>query len=167
MKKVELGRDDEISDQEQSGLEAIILLAGRPAILIQEGNFMEPPKLWARLNDARAQIKESIRRVGRIEVSNNPNFEWLGTGFLAGKDVVITNRHVAVEFSRQASDRSWTFRAPMGASVNMLAELGSESSLTFRVAEIVGIHEEHDMAVLRVDQTSGPDKLPDPLTIAV
>ena len=47
MKKVEIGRDDDISDQDQNGLEAIILLAGRPAILIQEGDFMEPPKLWA------------------------------------------------------------------------------------------------------------------------
>ncbi len=166
MKKVERGRDDEISDQEQFGLEAIILLAGRPAILIQEGDFMEPPKLWASLKDVKPQIKDSIRRVGRIEVSNNPNFEWLGTGFLAGKDVVITNRHVAVEFSKQAPDRSWIFRAPMGASVNMLAELGSESSLTFKVTEIVGIHEEHDMAILRVEQISGTDKLPEPLPIA-
>ena len=53
MRKVELGRDDEISDQEQFGLEAIILLTGRPAILIQEGDFLEPPKLWAGLKDAR------------------------------------------------------------------------------------------------------------------
>jgi Trypsin-like peptidase domain len=166
MKKVELGRDDDISDQEQAGLEAIILVAGRPAILIQEGDFLKPPKLWANLEAVRDQIKAVIPRVGRIEVSNNPNFEWLGTGFLAGKDVVITNRHVALEFSRQADDRGWIFRAPMGAGLNLLAELGSETSLTFAVTSIVGIHEDHDMAVLKVEQVCGGHQLPDPLPVA-
>ena len=165
MKKVELGRDDDISDRDQHGLEAIILLAGRPAILIQDGDFMEPPKLWAALKDVRDQIKDVIKRVGRIEVSNNPNFEWLGTGWLAGKDVVITNRHVAAEFSRRAADGTWTFRAPMGASLNLRAELNSESALTFTVKSIIGIHDDHDMAVLQVEQVSGAEPLPDPLPV--
>jgi hypothetical protein len=165
MKKIDMGRDDEISDRDQHALEAIVLLAGRPAILIQEGDFMEPPKLWSGLKDVRDQIKEVIRRVGRIEVSNNPNFEWLGTGWLAGKDVVITNRHVALEFSRRANDGTWTFRAPMGASLNLHAELNSESALTFTVKSIIGIHEDHDMAALQVEQVSGADQLPDPLPV--
>lgn len=166
MKKVERGRDDDISFQDQQGLEAIILLAGRPAILIQEGDFMEPPSLWAGLKDTRVQIKEVIRRVGRIDVANNPNFEWLGTGWLAGKDTVITNRHVAVEFSRRDAGERWTFRAPMAASVNLRAELGSEEPLSFDVTSIVGIHEDHDLAVLRVAQISGSITLPDPLPVA-
>ena len=166
MKKVELGRDEDISDQDQQGLEAIILLAGRPAILIQDGDFLEPPKLWADLKTVRDKIKDVISRVGRIEVSQNPNFEWLGTGWLAGKDIVITNRHVAAEFSRRQDDGTWTFRAPMGASLNLHAELGSETALTFTVKAIVGIHEDHDMAVLQVEQVSGADALPDPLPVA-
>jgi V8-like Glu-specific endopeptidase len=166
MRKVDMGLDADISDRDQQGLEAIILLAGRPAILIQEGDFLEPPKLWASLKDDRDRIKDVIGRVGRIEVSNNPNFEWLGTGWLAGKDVVITNRHVAVEFSRRADNGAWTFRAPMGASVNLHAELNSESPLTFTVKSIIGIHEDHDMAALQVEQTSGAERLPDPLPIA-
>ncbi len=165
MKKIEMGRDEEISDREQHGLEAIVLLAGRPAILIQEGDFLPPPKLWAELTNVRDQIKAVIARVGRIEVSNNPNFEWLGTGWLAGKDVVITNRHVALEFSRRADDGTWTFRAPMGASLNLRAELNSETALTFTVTSIIGIHEDHDMAVLQVEQTSGAEQLPDPLPV--
>jgi V8-like Glu-specific endopeptidase len=165
MKKVEMGRDQDISDRDQHGLEAIVLLAGRPAILIQDGDFMEPPKLWAALKDVRDEIKEVIRRVGRIEVSNNPNFEWLGTGWLAGKDVVITNRHVALEFSRSAANGTWTFRAPMGASLNLRAELNSESDLSFVVKSIVGIHDDHDMAVLQVEQVSGAEQLPDPLPV--
>jgi V8-like Glu-specific endopeptidase len=166
MKKVEMGRDADISDQDQKGLEAIILLAGRPAILIQEGDFMEPPKLWADLKNVRERIKDSIRRVGRIEVSNDPSLDWLGTGWLAGKNTVLTNRHVAVEFSRRGDDGTWTFRAPLGANLNFHAELGSEAPLTFKVLSIVGIHENHDLAVLRVEQVSGPDALPDPLPVA-
>jgi trypsin-like peptidase len=165
MKKVEMGRDQDISDRDQHGLEAIVLLAGRPAILIQDGDFMEPPKLWAALKDVRDQIKNVIRRVGRIEVSNNPNFEWLGTGWLAGKNVVITNRHVALEFSRPANDGTWTFRVPMGASLNLRAELNSDSALTFTIKAIVGIHEDYDLAALQVEQVSGAEQLPDPLPV--
>ena len=156
MKKIDMGRDDEITDRDQHALEAIVLLAGRPAILIEDGDFMDPPETLGTPKGASAiEIKEVIRRVGRIEVSNNPNFEWLGTGWLAGKDVVITNRHVALEFSRRANDGTWTFRAPMGASLNLHAELNSESALTFTVKSIIGIHDDHDMAALQVEQAVG------------
>jgi hypothetical protein len=165
MKKVELG-DDDISLQEEQGLEAIVLLAGRPAILIQEGDFIDPPKLWTGLKDKRDEIREVIRRVGRIDVAKNPNFEWLGTGWLAGQGIVITNRHVALEFSRRDAGQNWTFRAPMKASVDLRAELGSDDTLSFDVTSIVGIHEDHDLAVLRVAQTSGSEPLPDPLPLA-
>jgi len=166
MKKVEAGEDEDITPEDQQGLEAIILLAGRPAILIQDGDFMNPPKLWAGLKDVRQQIQGVIRRVGRIEVAKHPDLEWVGTGWLAGKDVLFTNRHVAVEFSRRGADGAWTFRAPMSASLNMRAELGSEDALSFAITSIIGIHEDHDLAVLRVEQTSGSERLPDPLPIA-
>src|SRR6476660_5839456 len=39
MKLVELGRGDEITPKQQTGLEAIVLLAGRPAILVQSDDF--------------------------------------------------------------------------------------------------------------------------------
>ena len=166
MKKIELGRTDDIRPQEQAGLEAIILLTGRPALLIQDGTFMDPPPLWADLKTARDPINSVIARVGRIEVSGNPNFDWLGTGFLVGADVVVTNRHVAMEFSRTGSDGTWTFRSPMGSSVDFKEEFGSGDSLAFDVKEIIGIHDDYDMALLRVEQTSGHKALPDPLPVA-
>lgn len=163
MKKVERGED--IGPAEQAGLEAIILLAGRPALLVQNGDFLEPPKRWAHLKDTRAQIRDVISRVGRIEVANNPNFEWLGTGFLAGADIVITNRHVAMEFAR-SDGPLWSFRGSMTASVDFNEELGAEDPAEFRVTEIVGIHDVHDMAVLRVEQVAGPLQLPAPLSVS-
>ena len=166
MKKIDTGHEQDITPQQQTGLEAIVLLTGRPAILVQNDDFLEPPKKWAALKDVRESIKAVLRRVGRIDVSGSPNFEWLGTGFLAGNDVVLTNRHVAVEFARLGAQGGWTFRPGMGASVDLRAELGAEDTLSFKVTDILGIHEEHDLAVLKVEQTSGAETLPDPLPIA-
>jgi hypothetical protein len=166
MKKIDSGREQDITPQQQTGLEAIVLLTGRPAILVQNDDFLEPPKKWAVLKDIRDSIRRVLRRVGRIDVSGSPNFDWLGTGFLAGQNVVLTNRHVAVEFARTSQQGGVSFRPGMGASVNLRAELGSEDSLSFTVTEILGIHEEHDLAALKVEQTSGTETLPDPLPIA-
>ncbi len=167
MKKVELGRDDEITPREQAGLEAIVLLTGRPAILIQDGAFIEPPKIWSQLKEVRQAIEAVIGRVGRIEVSGHPEFEWLGTGFLAGPTTVITNRHVAMEFARTKPKGGWTFRKPMAAAVDFKAEFGSNEALEFKVTDILGIHDEHDMAVLKVSKTSGRASLSEPVSVAV
>ena len=70
------------------------------------------------LKPLRSKIQSVIQRVGRIEVANNPNFDWLGTGFLAGADTVITNRHVAMEFAQASAPGQWKFRAPMTAGVD-------------------------------------------------
>jgi hypothetical protein len=164
MKLVELGRGNEITPRQQTGLEAIVLLAGRPAILVQSDDFLEPPRKWASLKEVRPKIQAVLKRVGRVNVSGSPNFDWLGTGFLAGPGVVLTNRHVAIEFSRAQGD-TWTFRTGMASSVDLRAELGSKDTLEFRVIDIVAIHEQHDLAVLKVDQASGTEPLPDPLPI--
>jgi V8-like Glu-specific endopeptidase len=166
MRKIESGREAEITEQGQRGLEAIILLTGRPAILIQGGDFMEPPAQWAELKPLRSNIQSVIQRVGRIEVANNPNFDWLGTGFLAGADTVITNRHVAQEFAQSTTPGKWTFRAPMTAGIDFKSEFGSTDALEFSLQEIIGIHDTHDMAVLRVAKTSGATALADPLPVA-
>jgi hypothetical protein len=166
MKKLEQGKDDQVTTRERHGLEAIVLLAGRPAILIQDGDFMEPPALWGDLKTARESIKSVIRRVGRINVSGDPNLDWLGTGFLAGPSVVLTNRHVAMEFAKNDAPDAWTFRAPLGASLDFKAELGSADTLVFRLTEIIGIHETYDLAALRIEKMSGTVPLPDPLPVA-
>ena len=45
-------------------------------------------------------------------------------------------------------------------------EFGSADSLAFDVKEIIGIHDDYDMALLRVEQTSGHKALPTPLPVA-
>ena len=57
-----------LTPEETVGLEAIVLLVGRPALLIQEGRFAPPPGEWSVLEAHRAVLEAAIRRVGRIEV---------------------------------------------------------------------------------------------------
>jgi V8-like Glu-specific endopeptidase len=54
----------------------------------------------------------------------------------------------------------------MGSSVDFKEEFGSADSLAFDVKEILGIHDDYDMALLRVEQTSGHKTLPEPLPVA-
>ena len=164
MKKIELGRDD-ITPREQEGLEAIILLTGRPAILIQEGDFMEPPALWTGPQDrpggdpGRHPPRRPHRRVEQPELR-------VAGHRLSGRQrrrdhQPSRRRRVLAAVATMARGRSAT---PMRASVNLKAELGSEDALTFKVTSIIGIHEDHDMAALKVEQVSGAEQLPDPLT---
>lgn len=166
LRKVMDGRADDLTPDEQIGLEAIILLEGRPPLFVQGGDFRQVPVEWAVLDGHRERIRSSIARVGRIEVTGHPDFEWLGTGFLAGPDAVITNRHVAAEFAR-ADGAGWRFQAGMSATLDFNEEHGAIEPLEFAITGIVGIHDTHDLAVLSIAATGGPGSaLPAPLTVA-
>ena len=72
-----LARDPraDLTGSEQFGLEAIVLLLARPALKVQSGDFPAReslPREWALLDQHRAQIRDSIARVGRIEVTGHP-----------------------------------------------------------------------------------------------
>jgi S1-C subfamily serine protease len=155
-----------LTPPEEFALEAIVLLEGRPALLIQDGRFEAPPPQWAVLQTRRAAIEALLGRVGRIEVSGHPSLDWIGTGFLVADDVVMTNRHVAKEFSTIVG-AGWSFEAGMKPSVDYAEELGSTKPLEFSLTSVIGIHETFDMALLRVAKKgSGRAKLPPPLDIA-
>ena len=88
------------------GLEAIVKLSGRPALLIQNDTF-EPSTLLAlnrRLDKYRSQIEAGIKSVGRLDLINHPTYGHIGTAWMIEEDVMITNRHVAELFSRRRGD---------------------------------------------------------------
>ncbi len=118
--------ESELSQGEQIGLEAIVLLTGRPALLIQEGRFFPPPQAWRVLEDHRAQIEATFPRVGRIEVDGHPELDWVGTGFLVADGVLMTNRHVAKVFCRRDAPGRWSFEPGMAARVDFVQEFGSD-----------------------------------------
>ncbi|MET7619249.1 serine protease [Streptomyces sp. NPDC005408] len=168
LEKLAEGRADEISDDESFGLEAIVLLEGRPAILVQNQDFTSQEGDWAVLDGHRAAIRESIARVGRVEVSGHASLDWLGTAFLVSPDAVMTNRHVAAEFSR-GDGTGWTFQQGMSARIDMNEEYGAlpaSSGPAYEVTEVLGIHQDVDMALLRVHPAAGGTALPTPLAVA-
>lgn len=168
LEKLAAGRADEVNDDEYFGVEAIVLLEGRPALLIQGRDFPSQQGDWAVLDGQRAGIRESIARVGRVEVTGHPSLDWLGTAFLVGHDVVMTNRHVAVEFA-QGDGAGWSFRPGMAARLDLAEELSAvpgDASLEFTITEVVGIHPDLDMALLRID-AAGDGRAPaTPLAVA-
>ena len=92
------GESADLEPDEAIGLEAIVQLYGRPALLIEKGSFEPAPPGWEILEEKRSAIEANARSVGRIEVAGHPRLSWIGTGFLVAEQVIMTNRHVALEF---------------------------------------------------------------------
>ncbi|KIZ15088.1 trypsin-like serine peptidase [Streptomyces natalensis] len=169
LEKLAAGRADEIGDDESFGMEAIVLLEGRPALLVQNHDFVPPAGDWAVLDGHRPAIRRSLARVGRVEVTGHLSLDWLGTAFLVGPEAVMTNRHVAVEFARSDGD-GWTFQQGMTAALDMAEEYATptpqDGGATYRITEVLGIHQDVDMALLRVVPYAGPTPPPGPLAVA-
>jgi V8-like Glu-specific endopeptidase len=162
--------DADLTHDEERGLEAIVVLVGRPALLVQGGTFADPPDTWSILirPDVRPRIEANLQSVGRIEVTGHPSgMDWLGTGFLVADDVVMTNRHVAVEFARTRDGASWEFYPGMKARIDYVEELDATTKAEFKVSEVIGIHDSVDLALLRVARRGSPGaRKPKPLALA-
>lgn len=158
------GVDAELDPEEIVGTEAIVLLFGRPAILIQDGRFFPPPQTWQKLEQIRDSIQTTIQSVGRIEVKGHPAMDWIGTGWLVADNVVMTNRHVAKEFTRQ-DGRRWVFEPGMRGRIDFREEFGGGGSVEFRLTEVIGVHDDVDLALFRVTRRSAGKSLPPPLTL--
>jgi hypothetical protein len=160
------GSAADLPPSENLALEAIIVATGRPAILIMNGSFMAAPAGWEILDQVKTNIETTARSVGRIEVTGHPTLEWVGTGFLVAKNVLMTNRHVAKEFARQKSAKTWVFEPGMAARVDYREEIGAIDGLEFAITGIIGIHDRFDMALLRVaPKSSRAERLPPPLLV--
>jgi V8-like Glu-specific endopeptidase len=158
------GVDAELDPEEIVGTEAIVLLFGRPAILIQDGRFFPPPQAWKKLEPIRDSIETTIKSVGRIEVKGHPAMDWIGTGWLIAANVVITNRHVAKEFTRQ-DGRRWVFEPGMRGRIDFHEEFGGGAAAEFGLTEVIGVHDDLDLALFRVARRSAGNALPPPLEL--
>ena len=145
--------------------ELVALSQGRPAILIKNDDYdltpheTLPDVLRNLLSDNRSQIKTAIRGVGRIEVSNHPLRSWVGTGFVLtapdGRDIVVTNRHVAIEFAYRRPDGDYQFVDGLlnGSRVTSALDIKEEvSSVSGDTSMSIPIVE-----VLHIEDSPGPD----------
>jgi S1-C subfamily serine protease len=164
--KIQTDKEDAIlTPPEETALEAIVLLEGRPALLVQGGRFEQPPAQWTVLNQHRAQIEPMLGSVGRIEVAGHPSMDWIGTAFLVAADVVMTNRHVAKEFCRSIGAK-WSFEPGMKARIDYSEELGSKRPAEFALTDVIGVHKTFDLSLFRVSRKGKGAKPPRPLQIA-
>ncbi|HUR80663.1 MAG TPA: serine protease [Thermoanaerobaculia bacterium] len=141
-----------------TGMEAIILSVGRPVLFVRKNTFEIPiSDVWTeRLRDAQKHIEKIIPAVGRIEVRNHDELDWVGTGWLVREDVVVTNRHVALEFGQRANG-GFAFKKNLSGrvikpSIDFREEYLEPEEDEFQVKEVLFIHEDPgpDLAFLRL-----------------
>ncbi|MCA9690837.1 MAG: trypsin-like peptidase domain-containing protein, partial [Myxococcales bacterium] len=155
--------------------EAIVLLSGRPSLLIRENNHMTAPSPWdAHLAGARDAVQAAIRAVGRVELREHPELSWAGTGWLLAPTLVVTNCHVANWFAHQNNGRPEPRRVPFSAKsiearLDLREEAGVAESDEFKVEQVLYMFDdgETDLAFLRVRATgSDGERLPAPIRLA-
>jgi endonuclease G len=101
LQKVKDGRHLDLTDEEMNGLEAIVLPQNRPVVFVRGNSYDDVDHPWEKLNPAavKTQVARTFPSIGRIEVPNLPQIPYGGTGFVVGKRLLMTNRHVAQLFS--------------------------------------------------------------------
>jgi endonuclease G len=142
-----------LSPLEMIATEAIIIPDKRPAFEIVEGDFIADDDLWADLTaDAaiHARLRAAIPAVGRIELPGQKRIPYGGTGFVVGRGLLMTNRHVAEIFASGLGDRRISFRSGWRAAVDFKGELGQPDGPDLEVRAVRMIHPWWDMALLEV-----------------
>lgn len=128
-----------------------VVARDNPALLIQDGDFGALPAAWAHLEDNRSLFKRMIPSVGRLEMGVNSA---VGTAFVAGLGILMTNTHVIRNFARPAGDE-WEFNPGVtNVRIDFRGEHGSTTASELRVDSIIGVDGEYDLALLRFTPTS-------------
>ncbi len=151
-----LATNEELSPREEFMVEAIIIPDKRPAIDVIRGDFRVKHSLWQHYGQdpIKSRIRKALPSIGRIEVSGIPSLPYGGTGFVVGRGLLMTNRHVAGLFASGVGRRSLTFKSGIRAGVDFKRERGLSETQFLRVRRVLMIHPHWDMALLQVDGLS-------------
>jgi hypothetical protein len=167
LRKLQEGRDGDLSIEEMLGVEAIVLARDRPAVFVRAGTYDQIGGVWTGLDTsaARERINPLLGSIGRIELPNMHTIPYGGTGFLVGDDLLMTNRHVARLFTEGLGTRRLLYR-PGDAAVDFKCEVDSQPdpATMFTVERVLMVHPYWDMALLKVSGLAGRYR---PLTLSV
>jgi hypothetical protein len=163
-----------LSEADLAGLEAIVMLTGRPPLRYLDGKVEMPPdvgenQIWRVLiAEERDRIEGRSASVGLIalEPAGAP-LEPLGTGWRLGSNLVVTNRHV-VRLLADHPDRpvkSWTLNRALTSSVDFWAVTTPSRKRRHQLTGIVWCSDTEfpDLAVLELDP--GAEAPPGPLPL--
>lgn len=165
------------------GLEALVLLNGRPALLLDDNRVDFDSPLIGDWHDrlfmaySTSELPDKLAAVGRIDAGG---IHW-GTGFVVGPGIVATNRHVLQQIGapipRKNRPARWMLTLP-DAAIDFACE---PTSLTleskFRITRVIDAGEleidpylldfaKIDAALLAVEPVNGAGKaLPDPIAM--
>lgn len=137
--------------------EALIIPELRPVLDLVEGEFQDPPPLWSLLDtDAvRDMIRTAAGSVGRLEVVGHPRLAYVGTAFVVGEGLVLTNRHVAEHFV-QGTGRGLTFMPGRDdLRVDFKRDVTMRGRERVQVVGVEWVHPLWDAALLRLEHTEG------------
>jgi endonuclease G len=152
-----LRRGQALDGDRQYALEAIVLPFYRPVVDVAKDDIRDDQlgAKWADLadGDARERIKAMVQSVGRIGVPALPTLPYAGTGFVAGPNLLMTNRHVAEIF---ASGRGLKIVTVHTANFDFYRELGQTKKLVAVVETVKLIHPKYDLAVLEITPMDAP-----------
>ena len=151
-------------------LETIVRKVGRPVLTIRNDDFIfeatdVESEVWkGRLQAAHEKLCKWIPSVGRVNVSNLPGYDWLGTAWLVDDDIVVTNRHVAQEFAKEKNGRFEFLTDPdvgkrMESKIDFLQEEGNSATRIFDVSKVLYIEPDEngpDIAFLQLSNRRGP-----------
>lgn len=144
-----LERGQEVPDHLEDALEAIILPKLRPVFDIRNDGFDPLPNPWTEINNQVPRLREVIRGIGRVDAPGIP-YPYAGTAFLVGKDVLLTNRHVAEIFTDGVGMRNLRFKDGLQPEIDLKQEIGGAGEVLLRIKETLLIHPHWDAALLRV-----------------
>jgi hypothetical protein len=151
LERVARNATGELTPEDILGLECVLLLYGRPAVLLADGRLGSMPPFWNVLEDQREEIELAQRGVGRIELLGHPEYDWAGTAFLVSDNVLMTTRRVAELFT-ELRDGRFQFRPGITAWMNYRSGYQGGVEAGYRVRGVFGLHDLYDLALLEVER---------------
>jgi hypothetical protein len=155
----------DLSPEERLGLECVLLLYGRPAVLVAQDRLASVPPFWNLLEDQREDIELAQRGVGRIELLGHPEYDWAGTAFLVNETCLMTTRRT-LEFFAEYRGGTWNFRPGITAWMNYRSQYQEQVNAGYRIRGVFGVVEPYDLALLEVEPPQQRNSDPMPLALA-
>ncbi|TWU09740.1 DNA/RNA non-specific endonuclease [Allorhodopirellula heiligendammensis] len=161
LQKLENGDFDDISPRERMYLEAIVEEDGRPVVFVIDDEFDVLPDPWTQLNadPVRSRINALMPSIGRIEDISGGIPQHIGTGFVVGPNLMMTNRHVAEAFVRGLGRvrNQLSFVPGIESAIDFRRENEldpNDLSTSVRLTDVVMVHPYWDMALFRIEGLS-------------
>jgi hypothetical protein len=166
LEKVRQSGTPDVTPEERLGLECVLLLYGRPSVLVEQNQLARVAPFWNVLEDQREEIEMVQRGVGRIELYGHPEFDWAGTAFLVNETTLLTTRRTAEYFLEERAG-TWSFRPGITAWMDYGSEYQGVSSAGYRIRNVLGVHDVYDLALLEVEPPQFQQgSAPTPLALA-